>query len=114
MEAVAVAKPDYSNLTLQCDNGSRYAGKKFRKTASLPGIHFNFIRIHTPEQNGHIESSHGTLKREYIWPQDFSNYQETEAVISEAFRDYNRSRLHSVLKYVLPDEFLASWETKQK
>ena len=114
VEAVAVTKPNCSRLTLQCDNGSQYAGKKFRKAASLLGIHLSFIRTHTPEQNGHIESFHGTLKREYIWPHDFSNYQEAEAVISEAFRDYNRSRLHSALKYVPPDEFLASWEAKQK
>ena len=113
VEAVAVAKPNCSKLTLQCDNGSQYAGKKFRKAASLPGIHLSFIRTHTPEQNGHIESFHGTLKREYIWPHDL-NYQEAEAVISEAFRDYNRSRLHSALKYVPPDEFMASWEAKQK
>lgn len=114
VEAVAVAKPDCSRLTLQCDNGSQYAGKKFRKAASLLGIDLKFIRIHTPEQNGHIESFHNTLKREYIWPHDFSNYQQAEAVIPEAFRDYNRNRLHSSLKYVPPDEFLASWEARHK
>ncbi len=29
--------------------------------------------------------------------------------MAEAFRDYNRNRLHSALKYVPPDEFTASW-----
>ena len=48
---------------LQCDDGSRYAGKKFRKAASLLSIRLSFIRTHTPGQNGHIESLHGTLKR---------------------------------------------------
>ena len=114
VEAVAAARPDCSKLTLQCDNGSQYAGKKFRKAASLLGINLKFIRTHTPEQNGHIEAFHGTLKREYIWPHDFSNYQQAEAVIAEAFRDYNRNRLHSALKYVPPDEFLASWEERHK
>ena len=114
VEAVAVAKPDCSKLTLQCDNGSQYAGKKFRKAASLLGIRLSFIRTHTPEQNGHIESFHGTLKREYIWPHDFANYQQAETVISEAFRDYNQTRLHSALKYVPPAEFLASWEARHK
>ena len=114
VEAVAAAKPDCSKLTLQCDNGSQYAGKKFRKAAALLGIRLSFIRTHTPEQNGHMEWFHGTLKREYIWPHDFANYQEAEAVISEAFRDYNHARLHSALKYVPPDEFLVSWEAKHK
>ncbi len=114
VEAVAAAKPDCSKLTLQCDNGSQYAGKRFRKAASILGISLKFIRTHTPEQNGHIEAFHGTLKREYIWPHDFANYQQAEAVIAEAFRDYNRNRLHSALKYVPPDEFLTSWEAAHK
>ena len=114
VEAVATAKPDCSGLTIQCDNGSQYAGKKFRKAASNFGIKLKFIWKSTPQQNGHIESFHGSLKQEYIWPHDFANYQEAEAVISEAFRDYNRNRLHSALKYVPPEEFHASWEAKHK
>ena len=86
MEAVAV-KPDGSRLTLQCDNGSQYASKKFRTAASLLGIRTNFIRTHTPEQSGHIESFHGPLKQEYVWPHDFANYWGAKAVISETFRD---------------------------
>jgi transposase InsO family protein len=35
------------------------------------GIRLEFIFRNTPEQNGHIESFHKTLKREYIWPYDF-------------------------------------------
>ena len=73
-----------------------------------------FIRTHTPEQNGHIESFRGTLKLEYIWPHDFANYQEAEAVISSAFRDYSQARPHSALKYVPPDEFMATWEAEHK
>ena len=49
------------------------------------GINLKFIWKHTPQQNGHIESFHGTLKSEYIWPNDFANYQKTEAAISVAF-----------------------------
>ena len=114
VEAVAVAKPDRSRLMLQCDNGSQYAGKKFRKAVSLLGARLSFVRTHTPEQNGHIESFHSTLKREYIWPHDFANYQDAEAAILEAFQDYNNARLHSSLKYVPPNEFLASWEGRHK
>ena len=104
VEAVATAKPDCSALTIQCDNGSQYAGKKFRKAATNFGIQLKFIWKSTPQQNGHIESFHGSLKQEYIWPHDFANYQEAEAVIAEAFRDYNQARLHSALKYVPPEE----------
>lgn len=33
--------------------------------------HLEFIFANTPEQNGHIESFHKTLKKEYLWPLDF-------------------------------------------
>ena len=114
VDAVSAAKPDCPTLTLQCDNGSQYASKKFRKSMSLLGISLAFIRTHTPEQNGHIESFHGTLKLEYIWPHDFASYQEAEAVIAAAFRDYNQARPHSALKYVPPDEFMATWEAEHR
>ena len=110
VEAVATARPDRFALTIRCDNGSQYAGKKFRKAASNLGTRLKFIWKGTPQQSGRMEWFHGSLKQECTWPHDFSNYQEAEAAISEAFRDYNRSRLHSALKYVPPDEFLASWE----
>ena len=114
VEAVAVAKPDCTGLTLQCDNGSQYTSKNFRKAISHLGIKMKYIWIHTPQQNGHIEPFHNTLKREYIWPHDFANYQAAEATIAEAYHDYNQNRLHSALKYVPPDEFLASWEAIPK
>ena len=39
---------------------------------------------------------------------------EIEVAIPEAFRGYDRARLHSAPKRVPPDEFLASWETEHK
>ena len=114
VEAVATAKPDRSGLTIQRDNGSRYAGKKFRGAASNFEIKLEFIWKSTPQQNGHIESFHGSLKQEYIRPHDFANYPQAEAVIAAAFGDYNRARLHSALKYVPPEEFHTSWEAEHK
>ena len=111
-EAVAT-KPDCSGPTIQCGNGSQYAGKKFRKAASHLGIMLRFIQKSTPQQNGHVESFHGSL-RECVWPHDFANCQEAGAVASEAFRDCNRNRLHSALKCVPPDEFHMFWEAKHK
>ena len=49
-EAVAAAKLDCPRLTLQCDNGSQYAGKRFQKAASLLDIYLSFIRTHTPDK----------------------------------------------------------------
>ena len=88
--------------------------RDFRKTAAEFGIKHEFIWKNTPEQNGHVESFHGKLKKEYIWPHDFSNYQEAAPVLEKAFVDYNQHRIHSALKYITPAEFVAQWEMKHK
>ena len=58
---------DACELTLRCDNGSQYRSKAFRESMKALGIKLEFIYYNTPEQNGHIESFHKTLKKEYLW-----------------------------------------------
>lgn len=106
---------DTNRLTIRCDNGSQYRSKAFRESMKALRIKLEFIYYNTPEQNGHIESFHKTLKREYLWPQDFRDYQEAEIVIADAFKDYNSARPHSSLGYKTPYEFLSSyWEMAEK
>ena len=108
LAGAVTAEPDCPTLAIQCDNGSQHAGKKSRKAASLLGIR-PILRTRTPEQNGHMEWLHGALKRERIWQHDFASQMEIEAATPEAFRGCNRAKPHSALKYVPPDEFMASW-----
>lgn len=100
-------------LTMRADNGSQYTSNAFRKSMSVLGLKLEHIAVNTPEQNGHIESFHKTLKKEYIWTMDFQNYQEAEAAaIKGAFLDYNQYRIHSSLGYLTPYEFVASLKTQ--
>ncbi len=103
-----------SALTLRVDNGSQYRSRQFRDSMRALGIRLEFIFANTPEQNGHVESFHKTLKREYIWSRDFRDYQEAEVAIAAAIKDYNGRRPHSSLDYKTPYEFLSYWEMKQK
>ncbi len=114
VNAMALGKPDCSRLIIRTDNGSQYISKKFRESIILLGARQEFIYYHTPEQNGHVESFHKTLKKEYIWPREFANYQSAEIAIAKAFDDYNNHRIHSALGYVTPNEFVKSWEMKHK
>jgi putative transposase len=98
------------NLVIRTDNGSQYTSKAFRKSLSVLGLKLEHIHYNTPEQNGHIESFHKTLKKEYIWSNDFQNYQETESAIRDAFLDYNQNRIHSALRYLTPYEFISKWK----
>lgn len=114
VNAIASEKPDASKLIIRTDNGSQYISKKFRESVTILGARQEFICYHTPEQNGHIESFHHTLKKEYLWPHEFANYQQAEIVIAEAHDDYNHSRIHSSLGYITPHEFAKSWEMRNK
>ena len=112
--AVATEKPDCSKLRLRTDNGTQYTSHDFARALSVFGITQEFIWKNTPEQNGHVESFHKTLKKEYIWPHEFSSYQDAEKVIAGAFTDYNTERIHSSIGYVTPVEFASQWEMKNK
>jgi putative transposase len=105
---------DTSKLVLRVDNGSQYRSREFISSMKALGIKLEFIFVNTPEQNGHIESFQKTLKREYIWTNDFKDYQEAEAAIANAFQDYNQKRPHSSLDYRTPHEFLYDWEMMRK
>lgn len=102
------------DLTLRVDNGSQYRSREFIESMKALGIKLEFIFVNTPEQNGHIESFQKTLKREYIWTNDFKSYQEAEIAIADAFRDYNQNRPHSSLGYKTPYEFLSYWEMEKQ
>ena len=102
------------DLIIRTDNGSQYTSKAFRKSLSVLGLKLEHIYYNTPEQNGHIESFHKTLKKEYIWPNDFQNYQEAESAIKDAFVDYNQNRIHSALRYLTPYEFISKCKMQQE
>jgi hypothetical protein len=71
------------------------------------------IVFDAPEQNGHMESFHKTLKREYVWTRDFQSFQEASEALQEAHIAYNQKRIHSSLGYITPHEFLAKVKVTQ-
>ena len=52
--------------TIRVDNDSQYTSRDFRKSVDVLGAKLEYIHFSIPQQNGHIESFHKTLKKEYI------------------------------------------------
>ena len=102
--------PDLGKLTIEVDNGSQYTGRDFRRTVDALGARLEYIYVNTPKQNGHIESSHKTLKKEYAWQYEFKDAEEVEVALLKALDAYNRHRIHSAIGYATPDEFAKRWE----
>lgn len=105
---------DVSKITLRVDNGSQYTSRRFTESMKLLGLRVEYIFANTPEQNGNVESFHGRMKREYVWPREFRDYQEAEIAMADAFTDYNQRRIHSSLDYKTPSEFLEEWRTAHR
>jgi putative transposase len=102
-------RADPRELTLRADNGPQYTSHAFKDSMNALELKLEHIAYKTPEQNGAIESFHKNLKKEYVWPCDFQNFQEAEKAIGKAYIDYNKYRIHSSLGYFTPYEFLELW-----
>ena len=92
-------------LVLRTDNGPQYISNEFRSAMKLLGIKLEYIQKHTPEDNGDIESFHNSIKTDYIWPNEFMNFNDASIEIEKAFYDYNECRPHSSIDYLPPREF---------
>ena len=101
---------DLPNLVLRSDNGSQFSSSAFIGSVKALGIKQEFIANSTPEQQGHIESFHGTLKTEYIWPMEFGSFPVAAEYMPHVFSDYNNARLHSAIGYSTPGEFYMNWK----
>ena len=93
------------DLVLRTDNGPQYISHEFRNAMRLLEIKLEYIQKHTPEDNGDIESFHHSIKTDYIWPNEFSDFHEASITIGKAFSDYNECRPHSSIDYLPPREF---------
>jgi transposase InsO family protein len=102
-----IKHPEAIDVRLRTDRGPQYESEAFRESMKILSVKQEFIAVNTPEQNGHMDSFHKTLKREYIWTRDFQSFQEASETIQEAHIDYNQHRIHSALGYLTPYEYLA-------
>jgi putative transposase len=106
VQKALIKHPDAVDVRLRTDRGPQYESEAFRESMKILGVKQEFIAVNTPEQNGHMESFHKTLKREYVWTRDFQTFQEAAEAIQEAYLDYNHHRIHSALGYLTPYEYL--------
>ena len=76
-----------SGLIIRSDNGSQLTSQGYEKHLRTLGIKHETIHVHTPEEDGHIESYFGRFKEDYIYTRDFINYDEFSEYIDLAVKD---------------------------
>ncbi len=103
--AVANRRP-VQGLLHHSDRGSQYAGAPYQTQLAVHHIQVSMSRTGNCYDNAPMESFFSTLKNEQVHLLDYQTRQEAKTDIFayiEGF--YNRTRRHSSLGYLSPEEF---------
>lgn len=87
------------------DNGPELTGRALDQWAYERSIRLRFIAPGKPVQNAFIESFNGRLRDECLNQHWFWNVRDARQIVEEWRLDYNRSRPHSALGGLTPEEY---------
>ena len=89
------------------DNGPEFRGKvrrehPFETMCQELGIKHIYTRPYRPQTNGKIESFWKILKKEFIYPNSFTDEQDLVLNLGNFLFEYNHLRRHGGLNYITP------------
>ena len=87
------------------DNGPEMTSRALDQWAYERGVRLRFIAPGKPVQNCYIESFNGRLRDECLNQHWFRNLGDARQIVEEWRLDYNRSRPHSALGGLTPEEY---------
>ena len=106
--AIQARRPK-AGLIHHSDRGSQYASHAFGRMLKAHGIVASMSRRADCYDNAVMESFYATLKKELISFADYATREEARKAIFEYIEVYyNRSRRHSTLGHMTPEEFEAA------
>lgn len=107
-----VVKPHLAEakVIIRTDNGPQFVASNLASLLQNLPIKHEFIRPGTPEQNGHIESFHGTITKLVTDRYEFADIDDARRVLYDFYKTYNRVRIMKSILHCSPVEFLKNWE----
>lgn len=87
------------------DNGPEFAGRVLDAWADKVGVKLHFIRPGKPVENAYIESFNGKFRDECLNQTLFTTMEEAKHKIELWRLDYNRTRPHTALGGLTPEQF---------
>lgn len=103
--AIAQRQPP-PGLIAHSDRGSQYAGVAYQSLLARHGMHCSMSRKGNCWDNAVMERFFLNLKMERVWRKDYANHGEAIKDITDyIMRFYNRTRLHSTLGYLAPNQY---------
>jgi len=83
---------------------TRFIAKEVKEYLNLVNVNQEITHIATPEENAHIESYHGILKREVLSKYEYFSFGELQQLLKQYVHFYNFERLHGLLGKITPME----------
>jgi len=97
------------HIELRNDNGAQFMAKTFKEFLLENHINQVFTHPYTPQENGHVESFHNTLKIA-LGNQPFWSLDEVENRLKQFYEKYNTQRIHSSIAWLSPTLFWECWQ----
>ena len=89
------------------DNGPQFIAKDFKEFIRISGMTHVRTSPYYPQSNGKLERWNQSIKSECIRPGVPLSLENALDLVAQYVGYYNQKRLHSVLGYVTPQDFLA-------
>jgi transposase InsO family protein len=105
--AIAIKKvgPD-AQVMFHSDRGAQYASEAYRKLCKNCNVTLSMSRRGNCYDNAYVESWFASLKKEWIYRQEYRTEEELKALVFDYIEPwYNRKRKHSALDYMSPMQF---------
>jgi len=93
-QAIAIHKPNISELTLRSDNGPQMTSNQFFEYVSSIHLEHEFIPVRTPNKNAFIESFFSIYETQFLQVRYFNNFKDVYKQTNEFVEFYNNERLH--------------------
>ncbi len=90
------------DLILRTDNGTQFRSREFQTRIRELDISHERKMVNTPEENVHIESFHGTLKRAEVYQTHYRSIAHCRNSIAKFIDKYNNRRSHSFVGKIPP------------
>lgn len=94
------------------DNGPEFCSRVVDAWAHEHGVQLRFIRPGKPVENAYVESLNGRCRDECLNEHLFISIEEARVCLDRWRADYNRSRPHSSLGNLTPEEFAMQHRVK--
>jgi len=94
-----------AGLTLRMDNGCQPTSRLYLGALDTLAITGEWVGFNCPEQNAHVESLIGTLKRDWLWLEDCATDDEAMNLCRRAVTEYNHDHPHTGLGMLSPITF---------